>query len=259
MTGPAPVLTSPAVAPGQLDLWLVRPPKTGGAASLDLSPLDRNERHRAASFVRPADGLLYASAHLALRRLLGAYLGIAARDVTFVREPCPCCGKSHGRPAVATPDPPLHFSLSHSSGLALVAVAAVTVGADLEKLPRAETVAICSEALHPGEREELARVPETERQELFSRLWTRKEAYLKGLGTGLSRSPSADYLGADPARRPAGWSVIDIPSGPRHAAAVAVKGVAPVRATVRRLAMEWLYTDDVAALFDASAREERAV
>ncbi|MFE1029930.1 4'-phosphopantetheinyl transferase family protein [Streptomyces sp. NPDC058818] len=254
MTAPAAVLASPAVAPGRLDLWLLRAPKADRAASLDLSELDGHERNRAASFVRPADGLLYAAAHIALRRLLGSYLGVAAQDVPFVREPCPGCGKPHGRPAVATPDPPLHFSLSHSGGLALVAVAHTTVGADLEKLPGAETVAICAEALHPGERAELARVPQTERAELFSRLWTRKEAYLKGLGTGLSRSPSADYLGSDPARRPAGWTITDIPSGPRHSAAVALKGDAPAETSVRRLPMDWLYADDVKGLFDELVR-----
>ncbi|MEV6655085.1 4'-phosphopantetheinyl transferase superfamily protein [Streptomyces sp. NPDC051219] len=255
MTGRAAVLT-PAVEARQVDLWLLRPPKADSAAALDQCELDDAERHRAASFIRPADGLLYASAHIALRRLLGAYLGIAPQDVPFVRQPCPGCGEPHGRPAVATTDPPLHFSLSHSSGLALVGIAATTVGVDLEKLPGAETVEICTEALHPDERAELAAAPREERREMFGRFWTRKEAYLKGLGTGLSRSPSQDYLGSDVRRRPVGWSLADIPCGPRHAAAFALAGDAPTDTSVRRLPPDWLRTDDAGGLFAALVRDE---
>ncbi|WP_455360093.1 4'-phosphopantetheinyl transferase family protein [Streptomyces sp. SYSU K21746] len=230
----------PAVQERQVDLWLLRPPRADSAAALDQSELDDAERNRAASFVRPADGLLYASAHIALRRLLGMYLDLAPRDITFVRQPCPGCGGPHGRPAVAVTDPPLHFSLSHSRGLALVGIAATTVGVDLERLPGAETVEVCTEALHPDERAELAGAPREERRTMFARLWTRKEAYLKGLGTGLSRAPSRDYLGSNPRRRPAGWSITDIPCGPRHAGAVALAGDAPADTSVRRLPPDWL-------------------
>jgi 4'-phosphopantetheinyl transferase len=73
-------------------------------------------------------------------------------------------------------------------------------------------------------------------------MWTRKEAYLKALGTGLSRDPAEDYLGADAARRPAGWTLLDIFAGPRHNAAVAVLGDAPEHLTVRWLPPEALYT-----------------
>ncbi|MGW1544511.1 4'-phosphopantetheinyl transferase family protein [Streptomyces sp. NPDC002309] len=229
-------------APGQLDVWLVRRPRLEAAAELlDLSELDEAERRRTASFVRPTDGITYASAHVALRRLLGGYLGLAARAVPFVREPCPGCGGPHGRPAVAHPDPPLHFSLAHSHGVAVVAVAATVLGADVERLPRDETVEVCSPALHPGEQRELAGLPPEERRALFGRMWTRKEAYLKALGTGLSRDPGQDYLGADRRRRPAGWTLLDLPSGPRHNAAVAVLGGAPDRVTVRWVPPTALY------------------
>lgn len=223
----------PAV--GRLDVWLIRrAPLETAAVLLDLSELSEAERRRTASFVRPADGVTYASAHVALRRLLGAYLGRAPQDVPFVREPCPGCAEPHGRPAVAYPDPPLHFSLAHSHGMAVVAVSRTVVGADVERLPRAETVEVCTPALHPGEQAELAPLGDgQERRAVFGRLWTRKEAYLKALGTGLSRDPGRDYLGADEHRRPAGWTLLDLPSGPRHNAAVAVRGGAPERVTVR--------------------------
>ncbi|MCH0564267.1 4'-phosphopantetheinyl transferase superfamily protein [Streptomyces sp. MUM 136J] len=228
--------------PGRLDVWLVRRPRLETAADLlDLSDLSDAERRRTASFVRPTDGITYASAHVALRRLLGRYLGLAPQDVPFVREPCPGCAEPHGRPAVAHPDPPLHFSLAHSHGVAVVAVSRTVIGVDVERLPRDETVEVCAPALHPGEQAELTGLETEERRAAFGRIWTRKEAYLKALGTGLSRDPAHDYLGADPRRRPDGWTLLDLPSGPRHNAAVAVLGGPPDRIVLRWLPQDALH------------------
>ncbi|MFF3984053.1 4'-phosphopantetheinyl transferase family protein [Streptomyces sp. NPDC001797] len=249
--GTATLAAAPRLpAAGLLDVWLVRRAALETAADLlDLSELSEAERRRTASFVRPADGVTYASAHVALRRLLGGYLGLPPQDVPFVREPCPGCAEPHGRPAVAHPDPPLHFSLAHSHGMAVVAVSRTVVGADVERLPRAETVEVCTPALHPGEQAELAALGDAgERRAAFGRLWTRKEAYLKALGTGLSRDPGHDYLGADPQRRPAGWTLLDLPSGPRHNAAVAVRGAAPEQVTVRWVPPAALYAGETVDL-----------
>ncbi|MFG2683774.1 4'-phosphopantetheinyl transferase family protein [Streptomyces sp. NPDC048392] len=242
---PEAAATAPRLpVPGHLDVWLVRRPRLETAAgTLALGELSEPERRRTASFVRPADGVTYASAHIALRRLLGAYLGRPAAGVPFVREPCPGCAGPHGRPAVRHPDPPLHFSLAHSHGMAVVAVSRAVLGVDVERLPRAETVEVCAAALHPGERAELAGLDAEERRVAFGRIWTRKEAYLKALGTGLSRDPAQDYLGADPARRPAGWTLLDLASGPRHNAAVAVRGAPPDRVAVRWLPPAAIHVD----------------
>ncbi|MEG3631657.1 4'-phosphopantetheinyl transferase family protein [Streptomyces poriticola] len=229
------------VSADRVDLWLVRSPAVPDATALDTTELDAAEQRRADSFMRAEDGLLYASAHIALRRLLGRYTGTAPADVTFVREPCPGCGGAHGRPAVARPAeaaPDLHFSLSHSGGVALVGVAAAAIGVDVEKRPKQESVEICARALHPDEQRELAAAGEP--TACFGRIWTRKEAFLKGIGTGLSRSPAQDYLGADTGRHPAGWAILDVPCGPTHSAAAAVRGPAPGRVRIRRLTEDWL-------------------
>ncbi|MFW3473310.1 4'-phosphopantetheinyl transferase family protein [Streptomyces microflavus] len=140
--------------------------------------------------------------------------------------------------------PPLHFSLAHSRGLIAVAVAPRVIGVDVERLPSPETVEACARALHPGEQAELAAAPPGERRAHFGRLWTRKEAYLKALGTGLSRHPRTDYLGSDLSRRPARWAVLDLPAGPEHAAAIAVPGDCPDHITVRWLPAELPYGED---------------
>lgn len=231
------------VSPDRLDLWLVHTPQGPDAELLDRRVLDRRERERAASFLRPADALLYTTAHIALRRILARYTGTPARDIRFRSEPCPGCGGPHGRPSLRERPPPLHFSLSHSSEVALVGIAAVPLGVDVEGTPGAQTAQACSHALHPDERTELARsAPGEEHRTLFGRIWTRKEAYLKGIGTGLSRSLAADYLGADTARHPPGWTVIDLPCGTRHAAAAAVQSPPPHTVDVRRLPGAWLLT-----------------
>ncbi|WP_318202188.1 4'-phosphopantetheinyl transferase family protein [Streptomyces sp. SCL15-4] len=240
---PVPVPESLPVPGGRrVDLWLVRcpepdaPPDARALAGPDvLDVLDAAERKRAAALRRPADRALYVASHLALRTLLGAYLRLPAREVLLVREPCPGCGGPHGRPAVPGTPPPLHFSLSHSHGLALIAVAAVPVGVDVQRVPGPGTVDACAPSLHPAERAELDRLPPGARPGAFAQLWARKEAYLKGIGTGLARPASADYLGAATRSRPHGWTVADVSAPPGHTAALAVLGTAPPVTAVRRL------------------------
>lgn len=246
-----------------VDLWLVNNPvphATGGRLVVD--ELDAQERARAASLPRPRDALLYTAAHIALRRLLAAALGLTPKDVAYVREPCPKCGGPHGRPALrpapaaAGHEGAVHFSLSHSSGKALVAIATAPVGVDIQRMPSAQTTEVCTRLLHPGECTELDELPHARRGAAFGQLWARKEAYLKGLGTGLERPLHADYLGSphrDPWLRPPHWTVLDLPCGPSHGAAVAVKGTPAAPCTVRPLPAEWLYDSDAARVLERIA------
>ncbi|MFI5756867.1 4'-phosphopantetheinyl transferase family protein [Streptomyces sp. NPDC051569] len=202
---------------------------------LDLSVLDAQERQRVQGFVHAKDRLRYAVAHTALRRILGACVGAPARDIVLVRETCPCCGGPHGRPALADAPFPLHFSLSHGGDRVLIGLATVAVGVDVEPEATPETSGELIPALHPAEQAELAAVPQERRGAAFTRLWARKEAYLKGIGTGLGRDLAADYLGTGGlAGSPPGWSVTDLPAGPKHFAACAALGAAH-RTRVRHL------------------------
>ncbi|MEK8171037.1 hypothetical protein NKH77_20370 [Streptomyces sp. M19] len=67
--------------------------------------LDGHETERADAFRQESARARYVTSHVALRVLLGGYLGIAPREVELVRERCgmPDCDKLHGRPAVARP------------------------------------------------------------------------------------------------------------------------------------------------------------
>ncbi|MFJ9865365.1 4'-phosphopantetheinyl transferase family protein [Streptomyces sp. NPDC101165] len=220
------------------DLWLL-PPTAAGPSAACLAELDEAERRRATRFVRAADRVLYASAHIALRRLLAERLGTAPGLVRLGRDPCPGCGGPHGRPVVLGAPFPLHFSLSHTDGLVLVGLAAVPLGGDVQVLASDSRVVACAPALHPTEQAELARLDPPARRAAFTRLWARKEAHLKGVGTGLLRAElAAHYLGSGGPAAPAGpvgWTVRDIPCGLGHRAAVALRSPDPGPLTVRWL------------------------
>lgn len=214
----------PLPPPVPVSVWLIDGRVAGGRA-LRLAPglLDAPQRKRLAAFRHDADRRTYAAGHVALRQLLGARLGLAPEAVRFTRRPCAGCGGPHGRPEVAG-DAGIRFSLSHSADLALVAIAAEPVGIDVERIPNPEAAASVAEVLHPAETAELTALPLARRPVALTRAWTRKEAFLKGTGAGLSRSTTLDYLGTGPApaAHPRGWTVRDVPVPDGYAAAVAV-------------------------------------
>lgn len=139
---------------------------------------------RQASGVRSAH---YAGVHATLRRVLGdRYLGVPPSAVRFGRDACPRCpDPAHGRPRIEYPATTLDFNLSRSGPYWLLAVTAgAKAGVDIER--RNSAVGVADVALT---KDELARmrgleVPE-QRQELFYRAWTRKEAVLKACGVGI--------------------------------------------------------------------------
>ncbi|MFF2651027.1 4'-phosphopantetheinyl transferase family protein [Streptomyces sp. NPDC058045] len=189
-------------------------------AGLAESILSDEEAAKAARFVHDRDRHPYVAGHLAVRLLLAAQLGLPPREITLLREPCPGCGKLHGRPAVA-PHHGLHFSLSHTRELAMVALAAHPVGVDVETLPAERTVKQLADQFHPAETASIRNLPPEQQTEGFARVWVRKEAYLKGLGIGLGRPLEADDLTCDPP----GWTIREIDlsaTHPGHRAALAV-------------------------------------
>ncbi|MFD9377932.1 4'-phosphopantetheinyl transferase family protein [Streptomyces sp. NPDC059999] len=223
----------------EVRIWAVRrePPWPQG---FSFSLLDAGERARADSFTHRRDRSMYLAAHAGLRLVLGDRLGIRPRDIRFGRDRCAHCGGQHGRPVLLGGPDTLHFSLSHCAGITLVALADAPVGVDAERLPGHRTVELCLARLHPRERDELLRTPGEQRPLRFCRLWTRKEAYLKALGTGLGRGLYRDYLGDASAGRPPDWTVVNLSCGPQdgtHAAAVAVP--AGVRTPTEPCELNW--------------------
>jgi 4'-phosphopantetheinyl transferase len=215
-------------APGapQVDVWrlplLLAP---GRVAELNrcLSS-DEDARHaRMPSSVR-RDRARVAWAYR--RVILARYLGCEPQDVAIVRR--------EGRaPAVSATGRPPHFSLSHSGDWMLFAASRhVVLGVDIERVDSgADVVRLARRFFSPGEAAALSRLPDAERPGAFFRIWTAKEAVLKGAGGGVPSRLRAVPAGVAEDGRHAGlrfagmdWTLhgIDAPEG--YAATLATSG-----------------------------------
>ncbi|WP_405707346.1 4'-phosphopantetheinyl transferase superfamily protein [Streptomyces xanthophaeus] len=221
----------PGAVPGRWrdggpQLWLVDSRGPAAPAAGSEAVLDPSERARADAYRLEAHRRIYVATHVALRLLLGSYLEQDPAALRLVRERCPGCGGPHGRPAAA--GSPVHFSVSHSAGVALLAFAGNPVGVDLEKPPTQEALGHLAPSLHVRERAELDALAPEERPTAFAACWTRKEAYLKGTGLGLARGLHLDYVGIGAcAASPPGWTLTGVTAPPGFAAACAVRHRTP--------------------------------
>ncbi|MGI4885687.1 MAG: 4'-phosphopantetheinyl transferase family protein [Janthinobacterium lividum] len=188
--------------------------------------LSAAERDRQARFRTDALRQTYGRAHGFLRAVLGPYAGQAASALALA-APVP-----RGKPALPAPAA-VQFNLSYRAGRALLAVSdRWAVGADVETVqPMTDALALV-QALFSGPEQAALRAtaPGAPWEALFYTIWTRKEAYAKALGMGLSL-PFADFSvlgpGADgtpwPAA-PAGAQLLGFAAGPGHRGALAVLG-----------------------------------
>lgn len=145
------------------------------------------EHDRASRFYRVEDRRKYVVAHAMLRRILALYEQSSPESLQLTVE-------EFGKPALASSasgEPRLQFNLSHSGELALVAVArGRRVGVDVEQwrttFPHAELARKVLSANEQATFRALAGAPEREVAGFYS-AWSRKEAYIKATGHGISR------------------------------------------------------------------------
>lgn len=207
--------------PGELHVWWL-PVPPGTSSGRARSVLDAAETERAGRVRRPERRHRFVLAHAGLRLLCGRYLGTAPGEVAFERAPCPRCGAGHGRPRLRDAGG-LHFSMAHSGTAVLYAFSTAPVGVDLEAAPaRPGLERTVGAWLHPGERRQLHRFPQAERPGAFLRLWVRKEAYLKGIGTGIAHG-----VNGPPGSYDDEWALLDLGAPEGFVAAAAVRGGAP--------------------------------
>jgi 4'-phosphopantetheinyl transferase len=163
-------------------------------AGLDLDPvtlgrwrqtLSSDESARAERFHAPLHRDRYTAGRGILRSLLARYLGTPASDFRF-------CVNAHGKPALDSGGRPanLRFNLSHSHGLALFAFTlGGEVGVDVEYIrPSLREMDLAQRFFSPQEVDALRTLLKASQREMFFHCWTRKEAYIKARGAGLSIS-----------------------------------------------------------------------
>jgi 4'-phosphopantetheinyl transferase len=145
--------------------------------------LSEDERLRAARFHFALDRQHFIAGRAWLRRVIAAYLLKAPEQLTFVYSE-----KSKPSLGGAEFESGLNFNVSHSGGIALFGFTlGRKIGVDIEHIRHDfETAAIAARFFSLREQEQLAALPLEQRHEAFFRCWTRKEAYIKATGDGLS-------------------------------------------------------------------------
>ncbi|PIE25760.1 MAG: hypothetical protein CSA58_12660 [Micrococcales bacterium] len=197
-----------------------------GAAPLDA--LSADERQRAARYRDETLRRRAAIATAVLRTLLGGYLGVAPAGVAIERR-CRSCGGPHGALHAGLPGAPetLDVSTSRSGPLTLYAVSpSGRVGVDVElRDPAFDWATAARTAFHAEEISALGLPASGGWSDRCFELWTRKEAYLKAIGTGLAAEPSSVMVPRD------GWTVAAPDVGAGYAAALVAEGSCTITVT----------------------------
>ena len=170
----------PALLSGEVHLW--RASLSDPTHELECaSVLSRQEIVRAESFVFERDRRDYVISHGAVRMVLSRYSGIAPEVLEFEVA-------KNGKPQLVQSFTDLRFNLSHTDGLALIAITrGREVGVDVERVDESITFQdIAEHYFEPRELWDLRIAPPDERVTRFFEVWTRKEAALKATGEGLA-------------------------------------------------------------------------
>lgn len=219
--------------PGEVQVWRAGLDVDAAALGRLRQTLSADEQARAERFYSPVDRARYAAGRGILRALLARYLGTPADHLRFGSN-------AHGKPALDLGSGPadLRFNLSHSHGLALFAFAfRREVGVDLELVrPGVTRDRLAERFFSPQEVTALRSLPESAQTEAFYHCWTRKEAYIKARGEGLSMNlasfavslapdmfnnlPITGMDGPEAGR----WSLRALAPGGGYVAAVAAEG-----------------------------------
>ena len=186
------------------------------------------EQSHAKRYRLPASRNEFIVARGFIRFVLGRYLSIPPGSVRIRAG-------QHGKPELAGDfhRDRLTFNLAHSAGVILVAITVGhQIGIDIEFLDsKVQFSEIARTIFSQTEQSWLSQLPDDQRQLNYFRCWTRKEAFVKALGEGLSDRirqveivPAAVGLLARVAGIPAGdrWMIKDLDAGDRFAAALAV-------------------------------------
>ncbi len=225
----------PTLVDDEFHLWRVDLARTPDELAHFVDFLSADERARAARFLHIPSRNQFVTTRTALRLILADYLTCDPTDLNFTFGP-------HGKPTLLDPpQPPLFFNVTHSHELALIAVGRRgEVGVDVEHLRDVkDDLALAERFFAPPEVAVLVSLPLPERRVAFFNAWTRKEAFLKAVGKGISYGvervevtlrpedpPRVLHLDGDAAAA-ARWSLWCATPAPGYLAALAAEGTTP--------------------------------
>ena len=204
---------------------------------LDIQALEQtlsdDERVRAQRFRFVKDRTHFIAARGWLRAILGRYLLKEPQTLSFSYN-------AHGKPSLAEmpESESLSFNVTHARGMALYAITRNrAIGVDLEYIQRPmEWESIAERFFSPYEVSMLRAVPPDRRHIAFFNCWTRKEAYIKARGLGLSLAldqfdvsltpgePAAFLNIREEGQNISNWSLYELYPGNDYAAALALEG-----------------------------------
>jgi phosphopantetheine--protein transferase-like protein len=217
----------------EVDLWLVPLHRSTRLTQALADTLSADEAERADRFHSARDRTRFIEVHVILRDLLSKYLGCPPIEISFAYG-------SSGKPQLEQTGysrRDLRFNLSHCATAALYAFSwGKEVGVDIE-LIRAGLpwASVAGRFFAPREVEKLQRWPADQLTRGFFTCWTRKEAYLKARGEGLSMRLNKFEVSAAPDEAPAllaapdlneleRWNLWDVPLGHSLAGALVTEG-----------------------------------
>jgi len=217
----------------EVHIWRIDRTSTVDAVRRYRSLLSADEAQRADRFHFARDRSRFTVGRAALRQILGSYLNLPAQELHFRYGP-------KGKPDLAggLERSGIKFNLSHSSDLALLALTmGFGVGIDVESIDiEFATEEIAKRFFAIAEVQALSALPHDQQGEAFFSCWTRKEAYIKALGEGLSVPLDSFAVDFTPGRPAAllhvegsaaeveRWSMYNIDAGEGYKAAVVVEG-----------------------------------
>jgi 4'-phosphopantetheinyl transferase len=213
----------------QVDVWRIRLDFPLKVLERLQATLSEDEKERAAQFHFAADRDRFIASHGCLRGILARYLHCEPHQFRFSTN-------SHRKPSLYGHN--VEFNLSHSGDFALIAIAQERkVGVDVERIRSGiSSHVIAQQYFSSSEFEELQSLPLEQRETAFFTCWTRKEAYIKAQGQGLTlplESFDVSLIPNEPvilrATRPnpeeaARWTLFALDVDPCYQAAVAAEG-----------------------------------
>lgn len=194
--------------------------------------LSQDENLRADRFYFDRDRNRYITARSAIRRILSMYVEVAPRELVFRYD---LKGKPELSPQHAAD---IKFNLSHSRDVGLLAVAREqSVGVDIEFVDYDfASDEIATHFFSVKEVNTWRNLSSSQKAGAFFRCWTRKEAYIKALGEGLSIPLDSFDVAFAPGVKAAllrvaflphevaRWSMYNVDAPAGYAAALAIEG-----------------------------------